>query len=332
MQRIANDIKNGQLKPAYLLYGEEAYLIRQYRDKLLNAFLNGGDAMNVNRFEGKEVSIPSVIDMAETLPFFSDRRVIILENTGLFTSGGEMLADYLKSPAESSAFIFAETAVDKRTRLFKAVGKIGYTAEFGRQDETTLQRWIYGILKKENKQMSSRTMQLFLEKTGNDMENIRKELEKLICYCLDKEVIAPEDVEEICVHQIQNHIFDMITAIAEGNQRRALGLYYDLLALREPPMRILSLINRQFNLLLQVKELAKKGYPQKLIGEKTGLHGFIAGKYMKQAAGFKTAFLKKAVNDCADAEYDIKSGKMTDRLSVELLIVNYSSGQGRRQG
>ncbi len=325
MQRITEDIKTGQLKQIYLLCGEEAYLVRQYRDRLLQALLGGGDEMNVNRFEGKGVQIPEIIDMAETLPFFSDRRVIVLENTELFRPGGEKLAAYLKEPAESSSFLFVERGVDKRSSLYKTVKKLGYVAEFGRQDAKTLQKWVCGILKKEGKQISSGTLQFFLEGTGDDMENIRKELEKLLCYTLDRNVITSEDVKEICVPQIQNHIFDMISAIAEGNGKRALGLYYDLLALREPPMRILSLITRQFSLLLQVKELAEKGYPQPLIGEKAGLHSFIAGKYMKQASGFKTEFLKRALEDCAETEHAFKSGRIGDRLSVELLIVKYSS-------
>ncbi len=330
MQRIAEDIKTGQLKQIYLLYGEEAYLIRQYRDKLKRALLGDGSDMNVNRFEGKGVPVPQIIDMAETLPFFADRRVIILEYTELFKSGGEKLSEYLKKPAESSSFILVEREVDKRSGLYKTVKKLGYAAEFGRQDAKTLQKWVCGILKKEKKQISPETLQLFLEGTGDDMENIRKELEKLLCYTLDSEVITSKDVEEICVPQIQNHIFDMITAIANGSGEQALKLYYDLLSLREPPMRILALISRQFNLLLQVKELAQKGYPQAMIGEKVGLHGFIAGKYMKQASGFKVPFLKQALEDCAQTEYAFKSGKLGERMSVELLIVKYSSRNRNR--
>ena len=330
MQRIAEDIKTGQLKQIYLLYGEEAYLIRQYRDKLKRALLGDGSDMNVNRFEGKGVPVPQIIDMAETLPFFADRRVIILEYTELFKSGGEKLSEYLKKPAESSSFILVEREVDKRSGLYKTVKKRGYAAEFGRQDAKTLQKWVCGILKKEKKQISQETLQLFLEGTGDDMENIRKELEKLLCYTLDSEVITSKDVEEICVPQIQNHIFDMITAIANGSGEQALKLYYDLLSLREPPMRILALISRQFNLLLQVKELAQKGYPQAMIGEKVGLHGFIAGKYMKQASGFKVPFLKQALEDCAQTEYAFKSGKLGERMSVELLIVKYSSRNRNR--
>lgn len=324
MQRIEEDIKTGQLKQIYLLHGEEAYLIRQYRDKLLTALLGGGDAMNVNRYEGKGVSVPEIIDMAETLPFFSDRRVIILENTELFQSGGEMLSDYLKAPAESASFLLVEREVDKRSGIYKTVKKFGYAAEFGRQDAKTLQKWVLGILKKEGKQITSDALQLFLEGCGDDMENIRKELEKLLCYTLNKEAITAEDVEAICVPQIQNHIFDMITAIADGKSEKALRLYYDLLALKEPAMRILFLLGRQFNLLLQVKEMAEKGAPQTMIAKNTGLHEFVAGKYMKQAAGFKRAFLKKALEDCGETEYDIKSGKIGERLGVELLIVKYS--------
>lgn len=324
MRRIAEDIKSGQLKQAYLLYGEESYLIKQYRDKLKDAMLGGGDTMNVNCFEGKGISLPEVIDIAETLPFFAEKRVILLENTELFKSGGEQLAEYLDAPSASTGFIFTEASVDKRSRLYKAVARLGIAVEFKRQDAQTLERWILGILKRENKQITRQTLQLFLEKTGDDMENIKKELEKLICYCLERDVITSEDVEEICVHQVQNHIFDMITAIAAGNQERALQLYYDLLSLREPPMRILFLISRQFNLLLQVKELMKKGCPQKMIGEKVGLQGFIAGKYMTQASGFQMEYLKKALEDCVETEHAIKSGKMGDRMSIEILIVNYS--------
>lgn len=325
MQRITEDIKTGQLKQIYLLYGDEGYLVRQYRDRLSEAMLGGGDKMNVNCYEGKGVSVPEIIDMAETLPFFADRRVIILENTELFKSGGEKLAEYLKSPAQSSSFIISEREVDKRSGLYKTIKKYGYAAEFGRQDAKTLQKWVLGILKKEKKQISAQTLSMFLEGCGDDMENIRKELEKLLCYTLDREVVTEDDVKEICVPQIQNHIFDMIEAIAAGNSERALRLYYDLLALREPPMRILALIGRQFNMLLQVKELAEKGYPQALIAEKVGLHGFVAGKYMKQAAGFKMPFLKQALEDCVKADYDIKSGRLAERLSVELLIVKYGS-------
>ena len=324
MQRLTQDIKSGQFNQIYLLYGAEAYLRKQYRDRLKNAII-GDDNMNYHYYEGKDISIGEVIDQAETLPFFAERRLIILENSGFFKSGGEQLAEYLSAPSDTTFFLFVETEVDKRSRLYKAASSKGCAVEFAIQDENTLKKWIVGMVKKENKRISESALNFLLEKTGTDMENIRKETEKLFCYCMDKEAITEADIEEICTKRIGNHIFDMVSAIADKKQKQALELYYELLAQKEPPMRILFLIARQFNLLLQVKELKGKGYQNKAIGEKVGLPGFIAGKYVVQASRFRTQEIRDAVEACVAAEEAIKTGRLNDNMSVEMLIIQYSS-------
>lgn len=322
MQRINEDIKQGNFKQIYLLHGEERYLRKQYTDRLKKALCGEDDSMNTHFYEGKDVPVGEIIDLAETLPFLSPRRVIFISNSGLFKSGGEKMAEYLTEPNETTYFVFTENEVDKRSKLFKAVQSKGYVSEFAVQDENTLKRWIAGMLNKEGKRITENTVQLFLTKTGTDMENIRMELEKLICYCMERDVITDADVNAICTNRITNHIFDMINAIADRQTQKTLQLYYDLLALREPPMRILFLIARQYNMLLQVKELKSRGYDNKTIGSKIGVPPFIAGKYVAQASRFKTADLQYAVTQCVEAEEAVKTGRLNDMMSVEMLIVS----------
>ena len=324
MQRLNQDMKTGQLNHIYLLYGEEAYLRKQYKNRLKEAII-GDDSMNYHYYEGKGVTIGEVIDQAETMPFFSEKRLILMENTGLFKGGGEELSEYLKSPAQTVYFLFVETEVDKRSKLYKTVSAKGCAVEFGIQDENTLKRWVLGMVKRENKKISEPALNFLLEMTGTDMENIQKEMEKLFCYCMDQDAITERDIVQICTKRISSHIFDMINAIADRKQKKALELYYELLALKEPPMRILFLITRQFNLLLQVKELAGKGYQGRAIGEKVGLPGFVAGKYVTQASRFQKEELRETVEACVEAEEAIKTGRLNDNMSVELLIVKYSS-------
>ena len=282
MQKLLQDIKNQEYSQIYLLYGDEDYLRKQYRDKLKEALIDDGDTMNNHYYEGKDTKQEEIIDLAETLPFFASRRVIVIENSGWFQKGGEKMAEYLPSLPDTTYFVFVETQVDKRSKLYKAVGKQGRISEFASQDEQTLKRWILGMLKKENKNITAADLQFLLERTGTQMANIKTEMEKLLCYTLEKSEITRDDIEEICTKRVQNQIFDMINAIADREQKKALQLYYDLLTLKEPPMRILALIGRQFNLLLQVKELKKKGYSQQIIAEKTGLHGFVENMKSKQ--------------------------------------------------
>lgn len=331
MKTIDEDIKSGQFKRVYLLFGEEAYLKHQYKRKLKQALVASDDTMNFSSFEGKDTNPKAIIDLAETLPFFADRRLILIENSGFFKNSCEELAAYLPELPESTCLVFVEEEIDKRSKMYKAAQKTGSVVEFKKQTDEILIRWILGRLKKEKRNITTPVMQLFLSRTGTDMENIDRELEKLICYTMGKDVIEAADVEAVCVGQTTNKIFEMVNAIAEKNQKKALSLYYDLLALKEPPMRILFLIARQYNLLYQTKLLKGKGYDNKSIASKLGLSPFIAGKYVTQASRFEKETLRKSLEQCVEAEENVKTGKMADNLSVELLIVQFSSKKSQRK-
>ena len=324
MKTIDNDIKMGQLKNVYLLYGTEDYLKRQYRDKLKQALVEPDDTMNFSAYEGKDINPKELIDLSETLPFFKEKRMILVENSGFFKNSCDDLAEYMSQVPESTCFVFVEEEVDKRSKLFKAASRAGSAVEFETPKEDMLVRWILGRIQREGKKITQSVMQLFLSKTGSDMENIDKELEKLICYTLDKTEIAAADVEAICTGQMENKIFEMIDAISAKNQKKALDLYYDLLALKEAPMRILFLIARQFQNLLLIKSMSAKGYPAVSIAKTAGMPSFAVQKNLRQAGAFKINQLKEAIEDCGQAEEDVKTGRMADQLAVELLIVKYS--------
>ena len=325
MKTIDNDIKMGQLKNVYLLYGTEDYLKRQYRDKLKHALVEPDDTMNFSAYEGKDINPKELIDLSETLPFFKEKRMILVENSGFFKNSCDDLAEYMSQVPEFTCFVFVEEEVDKRSKLFKAASRAGSAVEFETPKEDMLVRWILGRIQREGKKITQSVMQLFLSKTGSDMENIDKELEKLICYTLDKTEISAADVEAICTGQTENKIFEMIDAISAKNQKKALDLYYDLLALKEAPMRILFLIARQFQNLLLIKSMSAKGYPAVSIAKTAGMPSFAVQKNLRQAGAFKINQLKEAIEDCGQAEEDVKTGRMADQLAVELLIVKYSA-------
>lgn len=88
VRTLAADIKNGQFKNAYLICGEEEYLKLNYKNQMIKAIV-GEDKMNLGIYEGKNIDINEVIDSAETFPFFAEHRLIVMDSTGLFKSGGE---------------------------------------------------------------------------------------------------------------------------------------------------------------------------------------------------------------------------------------------------
>ena len=319
MQTLNQDIKEKSFKKIYLLYGDEPFLVGSYKKKLREA-ITGGDTMNFNYFEGKNPDVREIISLADTMPFFADRRLILVDGSGFFKSAQEELAAYLPQMPDTTCLVFAESEVDKRNRLYKRVKELGYAAELNKQDTAQLMQWAAGILGRDGRKVSRPVMEYFLERTGDDMENIRMELEKLVCYTMGRDVITKEDVDAVGTVHVTSRVFDMVAAIVAGNTKKAMDLYEDLLTLKEPPMRILFLIARQFNQLLQIKELTAAGKDKGAIASALKVPPFAVGKLTAQARAFTRDQIFSWVTLCVETEEAVKTGRLSDRLAVELLI------------
>jgi DNA polymerase-3 subunit delta len=323
MKVIKEHIKTGSFKPFYLLYGSEDYLKKLYRDKLRNAILNEDNDMNYSYFEGKDVDQRKVAQAAQTLPFFSDRRLVIIENSGLFKSQNE-LTELLDNVPESTVILFVETEIDKRNKLFKFVRDRGTVSEMNGMDEQNLKLFVASLLEQEKKKITESTITYLLDKTGTDMVNICNEVEKIVSYTLDRDIILPEDIDAVVTTQITGKIFLMIDAIGTKQPNKALALYYDLLSVREKPMSILFLITRHFNILLQAKDLQALGFNSSAISEKVSIPPFAVSKYLMQAKNFTSKRLKEALEFGVDIEEQVKTGRMVEKIGVELFIVTFS--------
>jgi DNA polymerase-3 subunit delta len=148
MKVIKEQIKSGSFKPFYLLYGIEDYLKRLYRDKLKTAILGDSDEMNYSHFDEKNIDLVKLAEIAQTLPFFSERRLIIIENSGLFKTQSD-LAQTLKTIPESTIILFVEVEVDKRNKLFKFVKEHGTVSEMNGLDEKDLKLFVASLFQLE---------------------------------------------------------------------------------------------------------------------------------------------------------------------------------------
>ncbi len=322
-EQLKKDLRAKEFKQIYLFYGEELYLIKYYLDRLLTAL--GGEIgdMNTNVFEGKDVSVGQIIDQAETMPFLAERRVILLRDTGLAKAGSDQLAEYLENPCESTVFLLWEKDVDERCKLVNVIKKQGMLVCIQKQDQSYLQTFIGGYLKKEGKMIAGTTANYLLEKTGPDMVNLASELEKLVAYTLDKNEITEEDVDAICSQTTEDRVFQMIDRILEKNRREALEMYYDLLALKVPPVKILVLLERRYMQLLQVKSLREQGEVENNIQQRMkGLRPFQVRTLIRHAGMMTREEIRRGLELCGDIDESFKSGRIDEGIGVEMAILN----------
>lgn len=325
MKEILQDIEKESFKPVYLFYGEETYLLHDYEKRLRDALSPPGDEMNFFMAQGKDVPVREVIDFCDTQPFFAPRRTVLLKNTGFFKKTDEDLASYLKSLPSYAHILFCEEEVDKRSRMYKAASAVGTVVEFARLDEGKLTEWAAMYLARNGRRIREGDARALIAMTGDDMGNLKNELDKLIAYTEGQGAVSMADIATVCTSRTENHIFDMVSAVASKNQRQAIQLYTDLLSLREPPLRILFLITRQYRQMLLAKRFQSEGLSQAEIAKELGVKPFAVKNILSVAKRYPISQLEDMLEGCVQAEEDVKTGRLGDQLSVEMLIIRYSS-------
>ena len=321
---MIEDIKNGVFLPVYALYGEERYLIRQYKNDLVRAMTDPEDSMNYAVFSGAKADRDEIISLADTMPFFAPRRVIVWEDCPFLKKADDVFCEYLNQMPPTTHLILTGDTADKRIRTVKMIAKTGRMVECARQNEQTLTLWVLGRIKKENKKITKKTLERFLSAAGNDMDRISNELEKLLSYTEGTDAITDADVDAVCAPLIEDRAFQMIDAVAAGERSKVLSCYNDLLLLKESPLRILSLLSRQFHQLLVAKQMKSAGKHVREIAGVLKIPVFAAGKCVTASDAFKLLQIQEALAACADTEEEIKSGRIKDQIGVELLLITLS--------
>ena len=352
LEILSREIRERSFRRAYLLSGEERYLVVQYKNKLIEALIPKDDSMNLNIHTGRP-DLSAVMDECMTMPFFAEKRVVVCDDTGFFApskkkkesgqsgegeneSSGEtesalgestqMLIDFLPKIPESTVLIFIEQAVDKRTKLYRTLARVGMAADFPHPDEETIRKWVLSMIKESRMQISTPALDFFLARTGNDMERVRGEYEKLVGYLGEGSPIRTSDIEKVVSVLPEDRIFDMIEAIGKGQRAEVFAFYDQLVFLRESPMKILALLTRQYTLLCQARNLLEQGRGMQQIMEDLGVKSsYIARKYLDLSRRFSAAELRGAMEACARTEEKIKTGRLDMTLGVELLIIRFSA-------
>lgn len=283
--------------------------------------------MNLDTFEGKKCSVESIYDTFTTLPFMSPYRVLVINDSMLINTGRkedtEKMTNYLEQIPDSSIIIFLESQIDKRSKLYKKLIKIGRTIEFTTPIESELVKWVSNTLKKSNKTISYENAVYLLHVVAHNMDSILLELNKLIDYKDVSSEINKEDIDLICIKSLEIKIFDLVDAVANKNINQALNIYNNLLLMKEQPIMILSMIARQFRLVLECKKLKSSGSSTNEISNILDLRSFIVSNCLKQSNNFTLKDLVNALRECLQADIDIKTGRKNDKLAVEMLIIKY---------
>ena len=211
--------------------------------------------------------------------------------------------------------------------LLDAFKNNGLVVEFPYSKPDELVRWVIRRIKASGKDIDMAAASMIVENCEQGMTEIGNEIDKLMDFTANKELVKLEDVEAVCTKSIKSRIFDLTDAISEKNGTKALKVVNDMTILKEPMQKILFMITRQFRQILQIKLLSNEGVSVNEAAGKIGVTPYGAGKLLKQSKGFSVEDLKRALDSSLEMDIAVKTGKLDDRMAVDLLIMEFAKRQ-----
>ncbi|HHY06361.1 MAG TPA: DNA polymerase III subunit delta [Clostridia bacterium] len=354
VQSIINSIKRGVISPVYLLYGSEEYLQEKVIDALKETLVSKEiGSFNLAELEGEEITIGELVDLANTLPVFAEKRLVIVQDFPFLQSGkkkakteeedGEIknlsqsesahkvneekrLLEYLTDPLSSTCLVFWQKgAVNRGRKIYKAIVKNGYQVlELNSLRGRNLNSWLLAEAEKMGKSLEPQAVDYLVFNCGEQLRDLHNELEKLSLYSGEEKTITLAMVQKLVAKSSEGNIFSLVDSLGEKKEEQALVELRNLLTIGEIPTRIIYMITRQFRLILLVKDLGQKGYTEKEITAKLKLHPYITGKIRRQAANFSFLELEKSLELIRKYDLGLKSG-FKPQITLENLIIALAS-------
>lgn len=328
-------IKNGQVNLVYLVQGKEPYLQELARKVFLETIVAPEDQdLNVGRFNMEEVSIQTAIQDAESVPFFGERRLVLVDNPSFFTGEKEKksmdhqlerLQAYLENPMESSVMVFFAPydKLDQRKKIVKLLKKVAVLLDASELTERDVKQYIQDSLRNHQYSIQEEALETLLVKTQYSLTNSMKELDKLMIASIDTKMIPLELVESLVAKTLEQNIFELGESILKKEGVKALQIYHDMLLQKEDPLKMNAILLGQFRLLLQVSYLKREGYQEPEIQKTLGVHPYRVKIALQQSRRFGLPLLEKAFMQLVDTEYALKTSVGIKEMQLEWFILQF---------
>ncbi|WP_425446130.1 DNA polymerase III subunit delta [Dethiothermospora halolimnae] len=339
---ILNDIKEDKIKPVYLCYGKENFLMDLVVEKIKKKYISENfESLNYITLEGKEIDEDKIINACETLPFMSDKKVVVVKDSGAFSkkqNNGNIdinkLAEYILTLDKTICLIFLvlDEKIDNRLKVVKNIKSKGLVAELNKLDSSELKKWVTSNFKKNKKKINSTDVYYFIQNSGyleskNDktLYDLQNEIKKISDYSGTKGEIKKEDIDKVFVKSLENNVFKLLDGISQRKPEVAILILNEMILDNQPIQQISYMIVKQLRLLFMAKTFEEKGYNPSKIVKKLGVHPYLGNKVLKQTRNFTSKELEIGLIHCLEVERKAKTGKGDWKLLVEKLIIDLAS-------
>ncbi len=317
-----------------MVYGEVPDLVEKKSSEMINKYLQSEkDDFNYVKYNLYETEITPIIEEALTMPFFSDKKAILVQNAYVFTGekvtkdlnqNTNQLLEFIEKYDGENLIVFEvfQNKLDERKKLTKTLKKNGQLKKVEQMSEEEIKKWIQSKLNDNFKDIKQDALNNMIELTGINFNIISQELDKLMLFLGDRPTINKDDVNQIINRSLEQNVFLLTEYIQKRQKNKAIQLVKDLINMKEEPIKLLALITSNYRLYYQCKILSQKGYSGQQIAKTVNVHPYRVKLALGQVRHYQLEDLLNIINSCAETDYKLKSSYMDKQLILELFILS----------
>ena len=324
----------------HVLIGKDDFAIRQ----ALNGIKKGiGDAEarmpNTSVLDGRQVTLEQLRNACETVPFLSEKRLVVVE--GLFERFGggnkkgrkkksgqsaqpeecNVITDCIKELPEFTELVIIGGEVNTGNPLLREISSFTRIKSFPLLKKSQLSQWITQRVKTAGGTISPQAVDLLGRFVGNDLWTMSNEVDKLVSFVGGRR-IEEGDIRVVVSYAQEASIFAMIDAVLEFRVGIAQELLQQLFKHGVAPAQILVMLSRQVRIIFQMKEMRSQKKTRADIQSKLGLTSdFVIRKAWDQADRYSTARLREVYHRILETDISIKTGKLEGEVALNILFV-----------
>ena len=318
------------------LYGPDTYRSRQKLQEIIADYKKTyPKGLNLKYFDCQGANFQDFQDEIKQCAMFKEKKLIVLENAFANPELKKKLLENVERYKNIKDIIIFHTSenIPARDSLFDVLRKQAKSQEFKLLTGQGIRAWARNEFKKYQCQVSENALEKMIDFIGNDLWRFSNEIKKLVNYngrharyiehparYKAGQNIEVKDIELLIKPRIETDIFETINAIALRNKKQAFSLIRKHLEKGDNPLYLLSMISFQFRNLLIVKNLLERQNSYYSVLKASGLHPFVVKKSLPLADKFTFEELKKIYQKIFRADLDIKTGKISPEVAIDLLI------------
>lgn len=332
---ILNQLNKDGLQRVYLLWGEEEYLKEQFKEKLLqHCFSNNADDFNYKKIRvGGEINIDEVENAIDAMPFMAERTLVEVQDADInkmTESDTERFVSMVSNIPDYCTVLFVQNSLftpDGRLKSVKAIKKNGVEIHFTTPEPNHLNRWISERFKAYGKTIGSSATEHLVFISGNLMNRLLPEIDKIASYAKNKEV-TKEDIDAVANHIPEADVFMITDSISKRQTDRAAAILSELLDDKNnEPIALLALIGNQIRRLYATKLYLEQRLDNQFLEEMLNSNkSYYLDKQKEAARGFSLDYLRNAVDLCCEADYKMKSSGNDSKEILKELVMRICAG------